>query len=200
MEPIVFGRCVFKGKTILIPLQSDSTLMLLCSDICSRFNELQVGAFEMTYLVSGHPPCVLETNLDVSVMYLSLMNEKKYTVTIAIMECLLPKKQNGVDDVFGGDGNPHTAEDDLIGKYTAPSGHTYLSHSWKNYINHVGQKFTGGFIEFREKLCKYAIEKGFKVRYLKNEKERVTAQCSKIVSDGCSWRVYASLCPAIEFF
>ncbi|CAL2271076.1 unnamed protein product [Prunus armeniaca] len=54
------------------------------------------------------------------------------------MECLLPEKQNGVDDVFGGDGKTHTTEDDFIGKYTAPSGHTYLSHSWKNYINHVG--------------------------------------------------------------
>ncbi|CAL8167966.1 unnamed protein product [Prunus armeniaca] len=116
------------------------------------------------------------------------------------MECLLPEKQNGVDDVFGGDGKTHTTEDDFIGKYTAPSGHTYLSHSWKNYINHVGQKCTSGVIEFREKLCKYATEKGFKVRYLKNEKERVTAQCSKKVSDGYSWRVYASLCPTNEFF
>ncbi|KAL6285599.1 hypothetical protein ACE6H2_009989 [Prunus campanulata] len=152
MEPVIFGRCVFKDKTVSIPLQSDSTLMLLTSNICSRFNELEVGGFEMTYLVSDHPPCVLENDLDVRVMYLSLMNEKKYTVTITIKECLLPEKQNGVDDVFSGDGNTHTTEDDFIGKYAAPSGHTYLSHSWKNYINHVGQKFTGGVIEFREKL------------------------------------------------
>ncbi|CAL8169562.1 unnamed protein product [Prunus armeniaca] len=202
MEPAVFGRCVFKDKTVSIPLQSDSTLMFLCSNICSRFNELEVGAFEMSYLVPDHPPCVLETDLDVRVMYLSLMNEEKYTVTItiAIKEFLFPEKQNGVDDVFCGDGNMHNAEDDFIGKYAAPSGHTYLSQAWKSYINHVGQKFIGGVIEFREKLCKYAIEKGFKVRYLKNEKERVTAQCSKKVSDGCRWRVHASLCPANGFF
>ncbi|CAL9018244.1 unnamed protein product [Prunus brigantina] len=88
------------------------------------------------------------------------MNKKKYTITIAINECLLPDKQNGVDDVFSGEGDTHTAENNFIGKYAAPSGHTYFSHSWKNYINHVGQKFTGGVIEFREKLCKYAIEEG----------------------------------------
>ncbi|PQP96844.1 hypothetical protein Pyn_18332 [Prunus yedoensis var. nudiflora] len=103
MEPVVFGRCVFKDKTILTPLKIDSTLMLLCSDICSRLNELEVGAFEMTYLVSDDPPCLLETDLDMRVMYLSLMTKKKYTVTIAIKECLLSEKQNGVDDVFGGD-------------------------------------------------------------------------------------------------
>ncbi|KAI5315163.1 Hypothetical predicted protein [Prunus dulcis] len=78
--------------------------MFLCSNICSRFNELEVGAFEMTYLVPDHPPCVLETDLDVRVMYLSVMNEKKYTVTIAIKEFLFPEKQNGVDDMFCGDG------------------------------------------------------------------------------------------------
>ncbi|KAI5317914.1 hypothetical protein L3X38_037621 [Prunus dulcis] len=77
--------------------------MFLCSNICSRFNELEVGAFEMTYLVPDHPPCVLETDLDVRVMYLSLMNEKKYTVTIAIKEFLFPEKQNRFDDVFCGD-------------------------------------------------------------------------------------------------
>ncbi|BBH09848.1 hypothetical protein Prudu_022467, partial [Prunus dulcis] len=98
-----------------------------------RFNELEVGAFEMTYLVPDHPSCVLETDLDVRVMYLSLMNEKKYTVTIAIKEFLFPEKQNGVDDMFCGDGIR------IIVKYAAPSGHTYLSHSWKNYINYVGQ-------------------------------------------------------------
>ncbi|CAL8152508.1 unnamed protein product [Prunus armeniaca] len=75
-------------------------------------------------------------------------------------ECLLPDRQNGVDDVFIGEGDTHTAENDFIGKYAVPYGHTYFSHSWKNYINHVGKKFTGGVIEFIEKLCKYAIEKG----------------------------------------
>ncbi|ONH92383.1 hypothetical protein PRUPE_8G171700 [Prunus persica] len=64
----------------------------------------------MTYLVPDHPPCVLETDLDVRVMYLSLMNEKKYTVTIAIKEFLFPEKQNGVDDMFCGDGNTHNWE------------------------------------------------------------------------------------------
>ncbi|KAI5335027.1 hypothetical protein L3X38_025160 [Prunus dulcis] len=125
--------------------------MSLCSDVCSRFDELEVGAFEITYLAADYPSCLLESDLD-------------------------------------------------IGKYGAPADRAYLSHTWRNYINHVCQKFIGEVHEFRDEQCKYAIEKGFKVVYLKNEKERVIAECSKKSSDSCSSRVHATLCPANDFF
>ncbi|PQQ17186.1 hypothetical protein Pyn_18458 [Prunus yedoensis var. nudiflora] len=86
---------------VTIPLYSDSTYMSLCSDVCSRFDELEVGAFEISYLVADYPPCLLESDLDVRVMYLSLLNEKKNIVTIAVKECQLPDEGNGADDVFG---------------------------------------------------------------------------------------------------
>ncbi|CAL8153334.1 unnamed protein product [Prunus armeniaca] len=89
MEHSIFGRCIFKNKMVTIPLYSDSTYMCLCSDICSRFDELEVGAFEITYLVADYPPYLLESDLDVRVMYLSLLNEKKNIVTIAVKECQL---------------------------------------------------------------------------------------------------------------
>ncbi|CAL9026356.1 unnamed protein product, partial [Prunus brigantina] len=170
MEHSIFGRCVFKNKMVTIPLYSDSTYMSLCSDICSRFDDLEVGAFEITYLVADYPPCLLESDLDVRVMYLSLLNEKKNIVTISVKECQLPHERSGADDVFGSsthaaEGYNHIDENDFIGKYGAPADRAYLSHTWRNYINHVGQKFIGGVHEFRDKLCKYAIEKGFKAVY-----------------------------------
>ncbi|CAL2264962.1 unnamed protein product [Prunus armeniaca] len=76
----------------------------------------------------------------------------------------------------------------------------YLSEGWKEYINHEGQKFVGGVIEFRNKLRKYAVGMGFRFVYQSNDKSRVIADCFKKKSDGCKWRVYASLCQANGFF
>ncbi|KAH7847186.1 hypothetical protein Vadar_023010 [Vaccinium darrowii] len=45
---------------------------------------------------------------------------------------------------------------------------------------------------FRTVLKEYAIERGFKLVRLKNEKSRVTAQCS---APGCKWRIHASPLP-----
>ncbi|KAM0960541.1 hypothetical protein ACFX2I_025465 [Malus domestica] len=49
-----------------------------------------------------------------------------------------------------------------LGKFAAPHGKTYLSHAWRNYISHVGQEFPSGVKEFRQRLMKDAVEKGFK--------------------------------------
>ncbi|BFG27154.1 hypothetical protein CerSpe_134280 [Prunus speciosa] len=80
---------------------------------------------------------------------------------------------------------------DYLGKYGSCGGRKYLSTDWEGYITHEGQKFEGGVSEFRDKLAKYAIENGFKMKYLKNEPRRVTAVCAKKESDGCEWHVHA---------
>ncbi|KAL6226245.1 hypothetical protein ACLB2K_000208 [Fragaria x ananassa] len=65
---------------------------------------------------------------------------------------------------------------------------------------HVGQQFEGGVDDFREKLAKYAIEKGFRYRCLKNEPSRVTAVCDKRDTEGCLWKVHATLNRVNSFF
>ena len=40
-------------------------------------------------------------------------------------------------------------------------------------------------MEFREKLAKFAIEVGFLFTYVRNDKERVIADCSNKKSQGC---------------
>ncbi|KAI5343728.1 hypothetical protein L3X38_011604 [Prunus dulcis] len=105
-----------------------------------------------------------------------IVEREENIVTLVVKECQLPDEGNGADDVFGSSTRApkdynHTDENDYIGKYGAPANRAHLSHTWRNYINHVGQKFIGGVHEFRDKLCKYAIEKGFKAMFLKNEKE-----------------------------
>ncbi|XP_021833443.1 uncharacterized protein LOC110773249 [Prunus avium] len=80
---------------------------------------------------------------------------------------------------------------DYLGKYGSCGGRKYLSTDWEGYISHEGQKFEGGVSEFRDKLAKYVIENGFKMKYLKSEPRRVTAVCAKKESDGCEWHVHA---------
>ncbi|CAL8114057.1 unnamed protein product [Prunus armeniaca] len=80
---------------------------------------------------------------------------------------------------------------EYFGKYGSCGGHKYLSTDWEGYITHEGQKFEGGVCEFRDKLAKYSIENGFKMKYLKNEPRRVTAVCAKKESNGCEWHVHA---------
>ena len=44
--------------------------------------------------------------------------------------------------------------------------------------------------EFREALRDFAIQEGFELVRVKNDKIRVTAHCA---SDGCPWRIYAAI-------
>lgn len=51
----------------------------------------------------------------------------------------------------------------------------------------------GGGSLVLEILCNYFSEKGFSIVISKNERERVTTECSKKLSRGCLWRVHAFL-------
>lgn len=55
-------------------------------------------------------------------------------------------------------------------------------------------------MEFRDKLCKFAVEMGFDFRYLKIDKSRVTVACVKKNSDGCECYVHASICMSNGYF
>ncbi|CAL2265730.1 unnamed protein product [Prunus armeniaca] len=80
---------------------------------------------------------------------------------------------------------------EYLSKYGSCGGRKYLSIDWEGYITHEGEKFEGEVCEFRDKLAKYSIENGFKMKYLKNEPRRVTAVCAKKESNGCEWHVHA---------
>ncbi|KAL6176163.1 hypothetical protein ACLB2K_052798 [Fragaria x ananassa] len=60
--------------------------------------------------------------------------------------------------------------------------------------------FTGGAVEFWDKLCKYAIENGFQFHYTKNDKSRISAECAKKKRDSCQWYMHSSLRQSNNFF
>ncbi|XP_028070650.1 uncharacterized protein LOC114273084 [Camellia sinensis] len=80
---------------------------------------------------------------------------------------------------------------DLLPKYYPNKSKTFLSAQWAFRITHVGQCFVGGANEFREILCKYAVECGFQFKYLKNDSDRIMAVCKFAESTGCTWLVHA---------
>jgi len=54
----------------------------------------------------------------------------------------------------------------------------------------IGQQFPGGVTEFRLHLMIYSIKNGYKLDLIKNDRERVTAVCSR---SKCCFRIHASL-------
>ncbi|XP_028063562.1 uncharacterized protein LOC114266823 [Camellia sinensis] len=77
-----------------------------------------------------------------------------------------------------------------------------LSHdsNWAVSITHVGHKFEGGIIEFRNALSKFSIECGFEFIFVKNDKVRVTAQCLFRETKGYMWNVHGRVENANGFF
>ena len=91
-------------------------------------------------------------------------------------------------------------EEDPLEKFCPHHETVRLSSGWAKLISHVGQEFRGGVDDFRSCLAKFAIEVGFVYTFLKNDKTRVTAVCSKKGESGCEWFIHATLNRANGFF
>ncbi|KAB2623748.1 hypothetical protein D8674_037609 [Pyrus ussuriensis x Pyrus communis] len=149
MEGAIIARCVYKNTSTTIPIYVDTSFMGLCYEVCSWFDELIVGEFQMTHVVLDHPSCLLKSDLDVRVLHLSCYIDKQNSVTIIINDCQSPCESNSGVNGNGfsfniWDGATPSNTNDFIGKYVAPLPQTYLSHPLKTYINLVGQMFIVG--------------------------------------------------------
>lgn len=71
-------------------------------------------------------------------------------------------------------------------------GKTLLSAEWAKLIEYEGQVFPGGANEFRKSLIKYSVEVGFGYKYLKNEPDRVMAECKFKLTAKCEWKIHAT--------
>ncbi|KAL7184569.1 hypothetical protein ACSBR2_026677 [Camellia fascicularis] len=91
-------------------------------------------------------------------------------------------------------------EQDLLENFCPHIDKVFLSAPWANGIQHVGQSFEGGAFEFRNVLRKYAVECGFRFKFVKNDSVRITAICVMRESRGCMWLVHARVLHANGFF
>ncbi|KAL6213658.1 hypothetical protein ACLB2K_013104 [Fragaria x ananassa] len=104
-------------------------------------------------------------------------------------------------DVSSDDSNCEDDSNMILGNFVSDKmKRKYMSSEWNDYIFRIGQFFTGGVIEFRDKLCKYAVENGFQFRYTKNDKSRISAECAKKKRESCQWYVHVSLRQSNNFF
>ncbi|XP_024172236.1 uncharacterized protein LOC112178309 [Rosa chinensis] len=202
MEGAIIARTSFDSKTVAFPIYSHTTYKDICEEICSRFGG---GDAELSYAFEGYSACLLQTDMDVQMMYLSLSSANISSVDINVNLSMVSHGENCGNIAHKSPYlslEPDTPDDvnHHFGKFATPTGKKYLSSDWKNYIMCVGQKFEGGVNDFREKLAKYAIEKGFRYKCVKNEPSRVTAVCHKRNSEGCLWNVHATLNRTNDFF
>ncbi|XP_040371766.1 uncharacterized protein LOC112193244 isoform X2 [Rosa chinensis] len=222
MSKSTFGRFTYGTETILLPLSSSTTYENLCAKISSRFRNLKDGQFVFRYALNDCPNCYLECDDDILIMLdiFQLLNfpfidihvldvgacskmcvdkqEIAATVDTAIVN--IPELVDE-DHASSDDSNLEDDNNMIIGNFVSnKSKRKYMSSDWNDNIYKIGQVFIGGAVEFRDKLCKFAVEKGFEFNYVKNDKCRVSATCAKKDSDGCEWYVYASLSKASGYF
>ncbi|CAN6702073.1 unnamed protein product [Malus baccata var. baccata] len=136
--------------------------------------------------------------MDVSVMKFSCCAENMKSIPVIVsmvepVEQLDPISSSHDKQIFTYEGLKPSDDRADLGKFATPHRKTYLSHAWRNNISYVGQEFPGGVKEFRQRLMKYAVEKGFRYVYVRNDNERVIAECFNKDDEGCVWRVHAIL-------
>ncbi|CAN6558550.1 unnamed protein product [Malus baccata var. baccata] len=205
MENGKLARFTYGGLCVVSSISSSSTFNQICIDLCSRFKGLRAGCFELRYGLNENPNCVLDCDADVLNMLIVLDVVGKSIVEILVIDkcdgsiVQLPSESTS-SSCRTLDSMIVSSENDHLGKYGSYGVHNYMSCEWDNYIESEGQVFRGGCVDFRDKLKKFSVECGFDLKYLKNDKNRISAECSRKESDGCLWRVYASKCDINNFF
>ncbi|XP_028055045.1 uncharacterized protein LOC114259232 [Camellia sinensis] len=137
----------------------------------------------MFYQLSRYKNCHLDNNGELQNMLLldKLIGVERIDVVV--------DQKLGIDR-HSSLANPYIENEDqtnLLCRYCAHSEKVLLSSVWANNVTHVGQCFTGEAFEFRTILCKYAMQCGFKFKYLKNDSERINIVCSHRDNRGCLW-------------
>ncbi|PQQ19118.1 uncharacterized protein Pyn_03343 [Prunus yedoensis var. nudiflora] len=88
------------------------------SQICSRFKELNSCEIEMTYAIGNHSACLLQDDMDVRVLHMSISNENKNLVDIDIVRgggtLVVKGVQDDIDSSDNEDSNS-TDENECLG-------------------------------------------------------------------------------------
>ena len=196
MDDNLLVCCKYCDETVVLRITMNSTMDDVLNGVCDNWNGLSSDCVSLSYAIPGHPNCILQNDSDVRNMFLIGRSAQLNFVEVTVVV-----KGNGVHDFEGGEVvesseltvNPVGCEDDLLPRFCSHNEKVLLTDGWSNGIVEVGQKFEGGVADFRNALCKYAIEVGFQFHYVKNEKTRVKAECAMKYSAACEWFVVATL-------
>ncbi|KAL2486355.1 MuDR family transposase [Abeliophyllum distichum] len=192
MEGGLILLCKYISDTLPIKVSAGGDLNSVLRKLCDNWNSLEVDTILLRYCVPEHDRCFLRNEEEFRNM-ISLISafELKF-VDISVsdsktvsLDC--KTVSHDCDTVFGNEGSAITTY------CSSTNSRALLSSSWSSVITHVGQRFERGVAEFRDALCKFSIERGFKFDYMRNNNGRVEAQCSNRYSDDCRWYICATV-------
>ncbi|KAL7162250.1 hypothetical protein ACSBR2_042683 [Camellia fascicularis] len=207
MDGGILMVCSYGLVNVLIRLHQDSSFAKIVDDICRKFDGLVPGAVCMLFDVPGYKKFKVDRDDDIQNI---LCLAKSFGINH--IDVLIQKNSVGVGRNWGlldytedGGISKDVSRDrcvdgqmDLLPTYCPNKSKTFLSAQWAYGITHVGQCFDGGATEFREVLCKYAVERGFQFKYIKNDSVRITVMCKFAASTDCLWSVHARMLPSSE--
>ncbi|KAL7184881.1 hypothetical protein ACSBR2_026932 [Camellia fascicularis] len=187
-----------------VPFRFDDVV----SGVCEKFDGLTPADACFYFKMPGFNNFILQNDVDVANMVCLARSFQLKCIDVLIEVRRAQDDDNAntqlqtahceSTDVF--DESNLDDEDDLLEKLCPHVDKVFLSAQWANGIQRVGQSFEGGVDECRSVLCKYAIECGFRFKYVKNDSVRITAICMMRESKGCMWSVYARVLHANGFF
>ncbi|XP_028073479.1 uncharacterized protein LOC114275683 [Camellia sinensis] len=138
----------------------------IVDDICRKFDGLIPGAVCLVFDVPGYKKFKVDSDDDIQNMLCLAMS-----FGINHIEVLIQESSVGVG---------------VIVVWWIPrrmGSKTFLSAQWAYGITHVGQCFDGGIAEFREVLCKYAVEREFQFKNPRTGSDLVSAVVADRVHD-----------------
>ncbi|XP_058185823.1 uncharacterized protein LOC131303050 [Rhododendron vialii] len=212
MESSIVLLCKYGSKTLVVPVRRDFYFDDVVRSLVKKWPNLETSSFQLLYAVGGHDNCVLDNDVDFENMFAlaSAYGVSCVDVVVEVLSSCVDHNNRSivVESVecrrsfeVGQSSTMHEVEEDPLEKFCHHHETVRLSVGWAKLITHVGQEFRGGVQEFKDCLAKYAIEVGFVYKFLKNDKSRVMAECSKKhIESGCQWFIHATIERSNGFF
>ncbi|KAL6199310.1 hypothetical protein ACLB2K_029094 [Fragaria x ananassa] len=209
MDAQPYARCTYMDETFMFFLDIKHSFSDIVREVCLGFKSLKHGSFDLRYAFPGYSSCVLSNDVDLTLMWRCMYDFKLQSVDILVKDCGSSSVSSVVthaDDYSCISSSisvlPSSIVDgpEYLGHYRPEPARIYLTNEWQGFIKHVGQKFEGGALEFRQKLTKYAIELGFTFKFKRNNAQRIIVECAKRESEHCKWHVRALKCNVNDFF
>lgn len=148
------------------------------------------------YETPGKRRCLLQNDDDLKMLFLAARTYKMEIVELVAVRESRPSEVVECSDRI--DINLACEEESYLGvAFRSTVLVSYLSDEWGTYIVGEGQKFAGGAYEFRQKMKKYAIQKGFSYYYHRNDPVYISVDCECIE---CKFFVKGSVDPADNCF
>ncbi|KAL7263991.1 hypothetical protein ACSBR1_002028 [Camellia fascicularis] len=200
--------CTYRQANVIVRLQYELTFARLVGLICDKFDGLVPRAVCMLFDVPGYKKFKMDSDDDIQNMLCLGKSFGLNHIDVLIQARNVTTGGNvGVVDYVEDGVNFHGSLDvsvghemDFLPTYCPNRSKTFLSAQWAYGITHVGQCFEGGANEFRDVLCKYAMERGFQFKYFKNDLVRITIVCKFAAATDCAWSVHARVLPSSWLF